>query len=341
MNLAWVKLLVVGLGLALPAAVEAQFNYVTQNGAITITGYTGSGGTVTIPNSISSLPVTGIGNNAFSSISSLASVIIGTNVATIGDRAFFSCTSLTNIALPNSITNIGNNAFNHCLKLENAMLPNSVTSIGSNAFWDCSSLTNVVIPASVISIGSQAFSFCYNLHAITVDASNPSYGSVAGVLYDKNQTALIQCPGGKAGSLTIPSSVNSVGASAFGDCNKLTGVYFQNDAPFADSTAFNGASKVVVYYLAGTSGWNTTLGGAPTMLWNPQAQTGDGSFGLRTNQFGFNVTGTTNIPIVVEASTNLINWQPVQTNTLATGMAYFSDSQWTNYPTRYYRIRSP
>jgi hypothetical protein len=339
MSFAWVKLLV--LGLALPAAVEAQFSYITQNGAITITGYTGSGGVVTIPNTISSLPVTSIGNNAFNSITSLASVIIGTNVATIGDRAFFSCTSLTNVALPNSITNIGNNAFNHCLKLANAMLPNSVTSIGSNAFWDCSSLTNVVIPASLASIGSQVFSFCYNLQAITVDASNPSYGSVAGVLYDKNQTALIQCPGGKGGSLTIPSSVNSVGASAFGDCNKLTGVYFKNNAPAADSTAFNGASKVVVYYLAGTSGWSTTLGGAPTLLWNPQAQTSDSSFGLRTNQFGFNVIGTTNIPIVVEASTNLINWQPVNTNTLTTGMAYFSDSQWTNYPARFYRIRSP
>ena len=339
MKFAWVKLLV--LGLALPAAVEAQFNYVTQNGAITITGYTGSGGVVTIPNTISSLPVTSIGNNAFSSISSLASVVIGTNVSTIGDRAFYSCTSLTIVTFPNSLTNIGNNAFNHCIKLANAMLPSGVTSIGSNVFWNCGGLTNIIVPASLVSIGSQAFAFCSNLRAITVDTLNPAYCSTDGVLYDKNQTALIQCPGGKAGSLTIPSSVNSVGASAFGDCNNLIGVFFQHNAPAADSTAFNGASTVVAYYLAGTSGWSTTLGGAPTMLWNPQAQTGDGSFGLLTNQFGFNVTGTTNIPVVVEASTNLVNWQPLQTNTLATGTAYFSDSQWTNYPARYYRIRSP
>jgi hypothetical protein len=47
--------------------------------------------------------------------------------------------------------------------------------------------------------------------------------------------------------------------------------------------------------------------------------------------------------VVVEACTNLANpdWQPVQTNLLATGSVYFSDPQWTNYPGRFYRLRSP
>ena len=44
--------------LALPAPVQAQFNYTTNNGTITITGYTGSGGAVTIPSTINGLPVT-------------------------------------------------------------------------------------------------------------------------------------------------------------------------------------------------------------------------------------------------------------------------------------------
>ena len=45
--------------------VEAQFNYTTTNGTITITGYTGSGGAVTIPDTINGLPVTSIGDWAF------------------------------------------------------------------------------------------------------------------------------------------------------------------------------------------------------------------------------------------------------------------------------------
>jgi hypothetical protein len=47
--------------------------------------------------------------------------------------------------------------------------------------------------------------------------------------------------------------------------------------------------------------------------------------------------------VVVEACTNLANaaWQPLQTNTLTTGTASFSDPQWINYPARFYRLRSP
>ena len=47
--------------------------------------------------------------------------------------------------------------------------------------------------------------------------------------------------------------------------------------------------------------------------------------------------------IVVEASKNLASsvWSPARTNTLTNGSFYFSDPQWTNYPARFYRIRSP
>jgi len=45
----------------------------------------------------------------------------------------------------------------------------------------------------------------------------------------------------------------------------------------------------------------------------------------------------------VEASTNLANptWIPLATNTLTAGSAYFSDPQWTDYPSRLYRLRWP
>jgi len=68
----------------------------------------------------------------------------------------------------------------------------------------------------------------------------------------------------------------------------------------------------------------------------PQAQTGDTSFGVRTNQFGFNITGSSNLVIVVEACTNFVNpvWSVLSTNTLNTfvgtnGISYFSDAEWT------------
>jgi hypothetical protein len=80
-----------------------------------------------------------------------------------------------------------------------------------------------------------------------------------------------------------------------------------------------------------------------TPLTNPQIQTGDASFGVRTNRFGFTISGTSGSVVVVEACTNLTNptWAAVGTNTLTGGSSYFSDAQWTNYPARHYRLRSP
>ena len=111
---------------------------------------------------------------------------------------------------------------------------------------------------------------------------------------------------------------------------------------------FHGDSSAIVYYLPGMTGWSSTYDGLPAVLWNPRVQTGDASFGVRTNRFGFTITGSSNLVIVVEACTNLANpiWTPLGTNTLnifigTNGTSYFSDPQWTNYPGRFYRFRSP
>ena len=49
------------------ASAQIQdFNYTVNDGTITITKYTRSGGTVTIPDTIEGLPVIGIGGSAFS-----------------------------------------------------------------------------------------------------------------------------------------------------------------------------------------------------------------------------------------------------------------------------------
>ena len=67
------------------------------------------------------------------------------------------------------------------------------------------------------------------------------------------------------------------------------------------------------------------------------------SFGVLTNRFGFIISWATNTDVIVEASTNLTNpfWSPVSTNTLTDGWSIFSDPDWTNFSSRFYRLRSP
>jgi hypothetical protein len=429
--------------LTLPALVQAQdYTYTTNDdNTISITGYTGSGGDVAIPNTIDGLPVTSIeyaafagctsltnitipnsvtsiGDAAFDYCTSLTNAMIGTNVTNIGDWAFYHCISLTIVTIPNRVTNIGDEAFYGCRSLTNVTIPNSVTSIGDEAFAVCISLTSVMIPNSVTDIGNYAFYGCTSLGAITVDAFNPAYCSVGGVLFNKSQTTLIKYPAGKSesnytipnsvtsignrafdycrslshvtipnnvtsigfetfagcysmNSVTIPNSVTNIGDEAFyyctslsnvtignsvtsiGDkafyyCTNLTGVYFQGNAPTIGLGVFSVGERhdnATVYYLPGTTGWKdfSQLAGLPTVLWNAQAQTGHMNFGVWTNCFGFNIIGTSNLVVVVEACTNLANliWSPVETNTLTGGSCYFSDCQWTNYPVRCYRLRSP
>ena len=77
--------------LMLPTFVQAQFIYTTNSdGTLNISGYTGPGGAVTIPNTINGLPVTSIGVDAFYADSSLTSITIPNSVTSIADAAFFS-----------------------------------------------------------------------------------------------------------------------------------------------------------------------------------------------------------------------------------------------------------
>jgi hypothetical protein len=68
MLLAWLLLF------TLAARVQAQFSYLTNNGSITITGYTGPGGALLIPDLINDLSVTRIGERAFQRPSGLPAV---------------------------------------------------------------------------------------------------------------------------------------------------------------------------------------------------------------------------------------------------------------------------
>jgi hypothetical protein len=320
-----------------------------------------------IPNS-----VTNIENYAFAGCSSLTNVIIPNSVTSIGDSAFFGCSSLANVIIPNSVTRIGDFAFDGCYSLASVTIPNSVTIIGEAAFSG-TNLTSVTIPNSVINIGSDAFSDCSSLVAITVDSANPNYSSIGGVLFDKGQKTLIQYPRAKTGaSYTIPYTVTSIGFDAFFDCSSsltsvtipgsvtnigdfafdvclgLTNVFFEGNAPAVGRHVFDDNGRpplfdpATAYYLPGTTVWDSTFAGIPTALWTlPYPLILNNNLGVRSNQFGFTVSWATNLSVVVEASTDLNNpkWSPLTTNALSGGTFYFSDPQWGNYPSQFYRVR--
>jgi len=76
-------------------------------------------------------------------------------------------------------------------------------------------LTSVTFPNNVNSIGSLVFYGCARLTAFTMNGRGPACSSVAGVLFNTNQTTLIQYPPGKAGGYTVPNTVTSIADYAF------------------------------------------------------------------------------------------------------------------------------
>ena len=316
---------------------------------------------IIIPNS-----VTNIGPAAFGQCWNLTYATLGNGITSIQAETF-AYSGLTNVAIPNSVTSIGDSAFIGCEHLINATIGNGVVSIGAYAFsWSHltgvllpdgvlsigdhaflgTRLININIPFSVTNIGNNVFQECVYLNSIKVDTNNTVYSSVAGVLFNKALTTLIKFPSGKAGSYTIPNSVNCIGSAAFNPCAFLTTLFFTGNAPTVGLGNFMYASPIfTLYFLPGTTGWDQWVSPPQALLWNPQAQTSSMSFGAQSNRFGFNISGRSNLVIVVEGSTNLVSWVPVSTNTLNTyigtnGTTYFTDPQWTNYPGRFYRIRS-
>jgi parallel beta-helix repeat protein len=122
---------------SLTATYQCVFTHTTNNGAITITGYLGSGGAVSIPSILNGLPVTGIGNSAFSGITSLTGITIPDTVQNIGQYAFFGCSGLTSITIPASVTSIGDWAFGDCTSLRGALFLGDRPDMGDDVFSNC------------------------------------------------------------------------------------------------------------------------------------------------------------------------------------------------------------
>ena len=180
----------------------------------------------------------------------------------------------------------------------------------------CTSLASVTLPASVTSIMDGAFGNCYSLTNVTIPSGVTNIGNIAFVVCSSLT------------NVAIPASVTRIGNSAFSYCVNLARVYFEASPPSLGSDVFSGDAQATVYYLPAATGWS------------PQVQTSDGTFGVRSNEFGFTITGTSGLATVVQACADLAHpvWEAVGTNTLSAGVSYFSDPQWTNYPTRFYRL---
>ena len=260
-----------------PSGQTLYYNIVNGNAEVSYYSPS-SAGALTIPdivtNNGTTYAVTSICRSAFYNCYGLTSVIIPNSITLIGDHAFEGCTSLTSVNIPNSVTTIAFSTFFECSGLTSVTIPSSVTSIGAYAFSLCSSLTSVIIPSSVTSIYNEAFYGCCGLTSVTIPSSVTSigdeaffgvrhieyYGSATGspwgamhmngvkegdFIYSDSTKSHLWCYYGNGGAVTIPSSVISIGDSAFYMCSGLTSVTIPNSITSIDKLAFYNCSGLI------------------------------------------------------------------------------------------------
>ncbi|MCP5532465.1 MAG: leucine-rich repeat protein [Akkermansiaceae bacterium] len=240
--------------MACPELPAADFTHTVEGGEVTITGYTGAGGSISIPAEIDGSPVTRIGERAFLHRSSVTAVELPSGIEVIDDGAFLGCTNIASINFPTSVTTIGDGTFNRCQSLTGVVLNEGLQTIGDSAFADATALTGITFPVSVTHIGTGAFRGAAALADISVPASVTQVGSgafanctaltsatVLGGL-TANSTYLFEgCTAlahatlaqgegvpayifqdcGKLVSVALPPSATSIGAGAFKDCALL------------------------------------------------------------------------------------------------------------------------
>ena len=149
------------------------------NDRMTITQYSGPGGSITIPaQSPTGSWVYVIGPQVFQN-RNLNAVTFesGSRVQVIGSAAFRG-SDLSSINLPTTVTTIGEEAFRGATRLTQITLPQNLTTIGRRAFED-TRLTRIEIPDRVTYIGDDAFRDITTLreaHFMHLDGRDVSLG---------------------------------------------------------------------------------------------------------------------------------------------------------------------
>lgn len=186
---------------------------------------------ISLPNGLTTIDANGFTN------APLTSITIPESVTTIGNGAF-NGTSLTTVTIPSAVTSIGSNVFSGLRTLKSAKILNPI--LGADQFLGCSNLKEVTIGSRVETIVKTdvgwPFKYC-SLEKVTIGSNSAlncyeylshNKATVKTVTVENTVTAIpenafldFKC----LESISIPSTITSIGNSAFSGCTGLREFY--------------------------------------------------------------------------------------------------------------------
>lgn len=247
------------------AAATNTFDFDLTTG--TITKYNGTDTVVVIPSTISSWPVTKIGEDALKDNTTITSVTIPASVTEIGSNAFADCTNLTSVNYEGDWSNLTIQSGNPAVQdAANAPLfdfefipPDNTAVIVTNYKYN-GAAADVTIPSRyqgkpVTTIGHAAF-FNSAVTSVTIPDSVTSI----------SDEAFINCP--KLTNISIPNSVTYIGFSAFSSCTSLKSITLPSSLSFISGALFLGCSQLTTIHIpvSVTSIGNNAFADCPSLM---------------------------------------------------------------------------
>jgi hypothetical protein len=245
---------------------------INPDNTVTVTGYRGPGGAVTIPTNIDGLIVTVIGDHAFDAFlgnTSPTSITFPDSITSIGSGVFDESLFLTNIVIGSGLTNFGSlpgcaitvSLLNPVYSSDGGVLfnkmqttliacpqseagtfviPATVTSIGGGAFFGCGGLKDIVLPSGVTNIGSWAFGECISLTNLVIP---------------KGVTSIEDSTFSYCQSLTnfmIPTNVTYLGGDIFEACTSLGSITIPDGVTNIGGLMFDNCTRMTNITIPGT-----------------------------------------------------------------------------------------
>lgn len=219
-------------------------------------------GTVTVPEGIKI-----VGSYAFRG-GKLSAVELPASMTYIMDEVFLDCDGLTAITVSAEnkmfsskegllLSKDGTTLLCCPPALESLILPEGITTLEETAFQSCWRLNRLTLPDSMTTFTNTLYSDCNNLQAILVSEEHPAFTSVDGILYSKDGTKLLCCPGGMASPAIAPGT-QIIAANAFRNVWSDALLIPASVTVIEKNAFYNGGAKAV-YYTGSKSQWGEMI----------------------------------------------------------------------------------
>lgn len=227
------------------AAVSGIFTYtVTSDNTVIINSIKASAKKVVIPETIKGMDVTSLSWDALSNCENFTSISFPSKMGSFSYYSLFGAPNLTEINIAKGNT--------YYASYQGVLYNKDYTQMLCIPSAKKGSIT---IPAKTQSV--TGLSNISKLTSVKVNANNNNFTVIDGILYSKDKTKLIACPGGKSGKITVPASVKEINWDAFSGCKKISAINVNSknkNYASVDGVLYNKKKTVVIVVPTGKTG---------------------------------------------------------------------------------------